>query len=116
VANFANNYGGNTPVEVYSKVSQTLNVTPYSWFGFEFGTNFNYSRTQNLLVEVVWNGDSDGHVYNYWAPTSANRCVYNTNGGTPVANKFVHYMRITIAPSNPAVAPTSLGRVKALFD
>lgn len=110
--NFATNYDSNTPVQVYTKVSQPVNPTPYTWFGFAFDTNFEYSGEKNLIVEVSWNGDSGGVAYTYWSPGTG-RCIVSLNGAAANLYNYVHYMRITLEPS--AVSPTSVGRVKALY-
>ncbi len=110
--NFAANFDGNTPFEVFKRASYYLSGTPGDWFGFDFDKQFEYSGKTNLLVDVSWNGDSGGDCYTYWSPGTA-RCVYSYNGGTVYMTNYVHYMRITLEPN--AVAPTSLGRVKAVY-
>jgi hypothetical protein len=112
VANFATNFGGNTPLEVFSRSSYYLSGTAGKWFGFTFDKKFEYNGKDNLVVDVSWNGDSGGTCYTYWSPGTA-RCVYNYNGGTVYLTNYVHYMRISLEPN--AVAPTSLGRVKAVY-
>jgi hypothetical protein len=109
---FATNYGGNTPELVYSKISQNVSPVPYTWFGFAFGTPFEYNGKANLIVEVDWNGDSGAKVGNYWSPGTG-RCIVSLNGAGANLFNYVHYMRITLEPS--AVGPTSVGRVKALY-
>jgi hypothetical protein len=99
-------------VVVFSRATHVLDVTAGSWFGFDFDTDFEYNGTDNLVVDVSWNGDSGGTCYTYWGPGTA-RCVYNYNGGTVYLTNYVHYMRISLDPN--AVAPTSLGQVKALL-
>jgi hypothetical protein len=111
--NFKGNYGGNTPVEVYKNSAQYVNASPYKWFGFPFAAAFNYNGKDNFIIEVQWNGDSGGYAYNHWSPATG-RCVYSVNGGAAVLSNYLHYMRISIGALG--VSPTSLGRVKALFD
>jgi hypothetical protein len=110
---FNANYGGKTPVEVYKNSSQYVNATPYSWFGIPFAAAFDYNGSDNFIIEVSWSGDSGGYAYNYWGPATA-RCVYNVNGGTLYLYNYLHYMRISIGSLG--VSPTSLGRVKALYN
>jgi hypothetical protein len=112
VANFATNFGANTPLEVFSRSSYYLSGTPGTWFGFTFDKEFEYNGKDNLIVDVSWNGDSGGTCYTYWSPATA-RCVYKFNNEPVCLANYVHYMRITLEPN--AVAPTSLGRVKAVF-
>lgn len=85
--------------------------TPYTWFGFTFGTPFEYSGKANLIVEVDWSGDSGAKTCNYWSPGTA-RCIVSLNGAGANLFNYIHYMRITLEPS--AVSPTSVGRIKAL--
>jgi hypothetical protein len=109
---FAANYDGNTPAEVYSRAVQAVGPTPYTWFGFAFDADFEYNGKKNLIYEVSWNGDSGGNAYTYWSPGTA-RCIVSQNGAAANLYNYIHYMRITLEPS--AVSPTSVGRVKALF-
>lgn len=112
VTNFAANFDGNTPLEVFKKSSYYLSGSAGNWFGFAFDKKFEYNGKDNLVVDVSWNGDSGGTCYTYWSPGTA-RCVYNYNGGTVYLTNYVHYMRISLEPN--AVAPTSLGRVKSFY-
>ena len=112
-ANFNVNYGGRTPVTVYSRRSQPINAEPGKWFGFDFDSQFNYGYGYNVIVEVEWSGDNGGYAYTYRSAATA-RCVFNYNGGAATVRNYVHYMRVTILYI-PGVAPTSLGRVKALY-
>jgi len=111
-ANFDDNYRPFRPGTVYSRPSQYINANPNDWFGFSF-PGFYLFGNYNVLVEVEWNGDTGGYAYTYRSAATA-RCVFNYNNGTPVVHDYVHYMRITIYYI-PAVEPTSLGRVKALY-
>ena len=110
---FTGNYGGNTPVQVYYKSSEYIAATPNTWFGFAFTTGFDYNGKDNLIVEVEWSGDSGGYDYNYWSAATA-RCMYKYNSYAARVYHYLHYMRITTGALG--VAPTSLGRVKALYE
>jgi hypothetical protein len=66
-------------------------------------------------------GDDNGYAYTYWTPETG-RYVYSYIKGSTAYNgypdkglvvNYLHYMRITISGS--AVAPTSLGRVRAIY-
>jgi hypothetical protein len=111
--NFTTNYGGNTPILVYSKSSQYIAATPNVWFGFDFDTPFNYDGSSNLIIEVEWNTDSGGYAY-CRANSVAGRFAYQYNGGSVYLGSYLHYQQITIGGST-GVAPTSLGRVKSLY-
>jgi hypothetical protein len=112
--NFTTNYGGNTPKLVYSKSAQYIAVAPSTWFGFTFDTEFEYNGKDSLIMEVEWNTDSGGYAY-CRASSATARFAYSYNAYGPYVQNYLHYQRITIAPSNMGVAPTSLGRVKSLY-
>ncbi|MGD8718161.1 MAG: hypothetical protein PVH29_04985 [Candidatus Zixiibacteriota bacterium] len=112
---FNTNYGGNTPVTVYGPTSAYVHGTENTWFGFDFTTPFYYNGSDNLIMEVDWNTDTGGYAY-IRADSVAGRFVYSSNGGSPHPGDYFHYQRITITTGGAAVAPTSLGRVRAMFN
>jgi hypothetical protein len=113
-ATFANNYTGNTPVEVFNG-TETINGT--GWINIGITPNkFNYNNSNNLLMEVVWNGDNGRDVYCYRANGSSRRCYsYSStaSSGTVYASE-AQYIRLHIGTMT-AAEPTSLGRVRAMF-
>jgi hypothetical protein len=113
--NFTANYGGNTPALVYSRSSQYIAGTPNAWFGFAFDTPFAYDAKHNLIMEVDWVGDTGGYTY-CRASSVAARFVYSYNSYGPYVQNYLHYQRVTVEPSGVGVRPTSLGRVKALYN
>jgi hypothetical protein len=115
-ANFSDNYDNNTPVLVATADPLTVNVGLDDWFGFDLSPQFDYDGGNNLIVEIRWQNQTMGDKVNTWAyNTNSGRMLktreYNgaTGGLVPTVNQF----RVTY--SNPAVAPTSLGRVRALY-
>ena len=96
---------------------------PTTRFGFELSPTFAYDGTNNLIVEVWWEGDDDRGGYVFTADVREQlRCLLSSiKNGVPLngypdgglACNWLHYMRLTLSPD--AVAPTSLGRVKALY-
>jgi hypothetical protein len=113
-ATFANNYTGNTPVEVFNG-TQTL--TGSGWIDTPIKPNtFDYNNTKNLLLEVVWNGDNGSDVYCYRANGASRRCyAYSSTASSgTVYTGEAQYIRLHIGTMT-GVAPTSLGRVRALF-
>ena len=93
-----------------------MNAKLDEWFGFELSKVFNYNGNKNLIVEIRWQNESTGAKCNTWAyDTKAGRMLktreYNGSSGTlvPTVNRF----RVTY--DNPAVEPSSLGRVRALY-
>jgi len=119
-SNFNNNYDGKTPVNVFTGTYVLPTSAFNEWVTIVSPTNFTYNNTDNLLIEVSWDasasggtnyfkyrgsgGTYPGRVFNYTSKTATT--------GTVTAN-YHQTGRITITPT--AVAPTSLGRVKALY-
>jgi hypothetical protein len=116
VADFVANYDGRTPRKVYERAAQyTGNAVAYTWWGFDFDTPFEYDGVDNLIVEVFWLEREGGPgVVSYWTPMKGRCCMYaGPVPCDPAIFDYLHFMRITVSPT--AVAPTSLGRVKAVF-
>jgi hypothetical protein len=113
VSTFATNYAGNTPVEVFSG---TESISGTGWVDTHIKPNvFNYNNKDNLLMEVVWNGDSGQDVYCYRASGVARRCYsYSHTSATGTVYSQAQRIRFHIGTMT-GVAPTSLGRVKTLF-
>ena len=122
--NYVDNYNGRTPVNVIDR--SRLNVSsaqPETWVAFPFDTPFDYNGSDNLIVEVWWDGDNGaGGGARYGNAGGGNRQVYSGKyNGTVYAGypdtgyltQYMHYMRITMSVA--AVGGSSLGRVRALF-
>jgi hypothetical protein len=114
-ATFDNNYTGFTPVQV--RTGGNL-VFPASTGYFDIGITpnlFNYNNTNNLLMEVRWNGDTGTTCY-CWRSAQANARVYASDHNAPsgsVQNNG-QCIRLHIGTMTP-VAPASLGHIKALL-
>jgi hypothetical protein len=118
-ATFALNYGGKTPVNVYNDIYTLPSSSPLQWVTIVEPSNFTYNNTDNLLMEISWQGGSGVPNY-FWTRTRGSNFpgrVYNTSSKTAVSgtlnSSYHHYGRITIGYVG--VAATSFGRVKALF-
>ena len=116
-ASYTGNYGGKTPVTVFSGTKVVPVTAQGQWWTVVEPTNFTYNNTDNLLIEVSWVSGS---------PSTVCHCYINSRGkagrvyaysatattGTVTTN-YDQLGRITIGYVG--VAPTSLGRVKTLF-
>jgi hypothetical protein len=114
--NFANNYDGHTPVLVATADPFVVNAKLDEWFGFELTKVFNYNGNKNLIVEIRWQNETTGAKCNTWAyDTKVGRMLKTReyNGATGTLVSTVNRFRVTY--DNPAVTPTSLGRVRALY-
>lgn len=110
--NFQANYGGNTPVVVYSRSQQRIYAERGAWFGWEFDGDFDYDGASNLIIEVYWKDSDQLGQTSTFATAGTARGLYDVNGAISLVN-YWHHMRITL--EGVGVAPTSLGRVKALY-
>ncbi len=116
---FALNYGGKTPVNVFSGIYTLPETNALDWVTIVEPTNFTYNNTDNLLIEISWQTGTGVPNY-FWTRTSGSNFpgrVYNTSSKTATSGTlqsgYHHYGRITIGYVG--VAATSLGRVRALF-
>lgn len=120
-ATYASNYGTASPVNVFSGTYTLPASAVNAWVTIVSPTNFTYTNTGNLLMEVSWSSAASGNNYFKYRSTGGAMPgrVYNTSAGAKTAttgtlNPTYHqYGRITIGFVG--VAPTSLGRVKSLF-
>jgi len=110
-ANWVANYGGNTPITVFSRDSIEIETSPLEWFVFDLDEPFVYNGTDNLLVEVEWNGKS-GVGINTWGTYSNNRILTARNGGSLELQFYLHNLMIN---RYTAINPISLGSIKAAF-
>jgi hypothetical protein len=64
-SNLSSNYGDNTPVKVFHASSLQRGYTngsnTWGWDTIDFTTDFNYDNSNNLLVEVTWQGSASGY-------------------------------------------------------
>jgi hypothetical protein len=118
---FATNYGGKTPVNVFNGTYVLSSYPANTWVTIVEPTNFTYNNTDNLLMEVSWQGGSGSTNYMKVRTTGSGPYpgrIWNTSSKTATTGStqasYHHYGRITITP-NVGVAPTSLGRVKSIF-
>jgi hypothetical protein len=117
---FADNYGGNTPVTVFNGTFVMSAYPAGAWVTIVQPTNFNYTNARNLLIEVSWTSHSAGSTYMKVrsTPPPVPGRVYNLTDAQATTGSvtagYHQYGRITIGYVG--VAPTSLGRIKGLYN
>lgn len=114
---FASNYK-DTPVEV-ATISAFVIPTAQNWFPFKLSKTWTYNNTDNMIVEVRWSTDSGvgTPVYTCTFGSGIHR-VYNMtdpNATTGSGDTQAYHSRLSFS-SYTGVTPTSLGRVKAMFE
>lgn len=115
---FKANYDFKTPRTVYEGPMEIPgDLTQDDWFTVcAPDSTFSYNNRNNMLMEVVWE-EAEGCRNLFWISTAdqpGRVRAYNATAtaGVLLANQG-EIARITI--SSPAVTPTSLGRVRALY-
>lgn len=114
---YANNYKG-TPVQVLNKSSVTVGGSSGSWWDLGIDANkFNYNNTDNLLMEIRWRGGAASSCACYRANGTNKRIWAFDDNASTAAYRFaqLQYIRLTVANTT-GVAPTSLGRIKSLYN
>ena len=117
---FAANYGTGTPVNVFSGTYNLPAHPPDTWVTLVKPANFDYNNSDNLLLEISWEGSPSGgnnffHVRDSGSNLPGRVYVKNKTATTgEVHANYHHYGRVTV--SAPAVDPTSLGRIKTLYN
>jgi len=114
---FQANYDFKTPFEVYSgKYAVPEGLEDGDWFTLCEPDNFTYNNRNNLLMEISWT-DATGVTARTYISTSDQPGRLRAFNAAATTGKVLadqgHIARITIG--NPAVSPTSLGRIKALL-
>jgi len=116
---FATNYGGNTPVLVWSGTYVIPSgLSQNDWVIQVQPTNFTYNNVDNLLMEVTWEGFGGGAAADYFWRSNASQPgrVYATSATATTGTLYAgqgEVARVTI--NYTAVQPSSLGRIKTLF-
>jgi hypothetical protein len=105
------------PVLVASRTSFTIPARR-GWFGLLMTRRYTYDNVRNLLIEIRWEGDNGVNVPIYTTePMSGNRRIWAVNNPTAPTGRGdgrAYYTRLSFNAYT-GVAPTSLGRVKALY-
>jgi hypothetical protein len=118
--NFANNYTGKTPITIYSGNYVHPRVTADTWHTIVAPTTtLNYNNTDNVLFECSWTSFSGGGTNHYRCRNGGSyggRLVAaNATATTGTLNGlYSQYGRLTIGFAG--VEPTSLGRIKSLYN
>jgi len=111
---FADNYASNTPVAVLNMRSVTVAGTGWFDLGIQ-PARFNYDNRDNLLLEIRWNGD-DGVSVPCWRSSQRNSRCYASDHTASQGTVFNNGQRIRLTIGTmTGVAPTSLGRLRALY-
>jgi hypothetical protein len=114
---FADNYKG-TPVEVANLSTFTI-PSGEGWFKLGMTTTFRYNNGDNFLVEIRWQGgDCSSVAITRGTGTATNLRVFAYNNPeAPIGNGdgIPYYTRLSFGAYT-GVSPTSLGRVKDLFE
>jgi len=114
---YATNYGGGTPVAVFDGTYVLASNPGGSWVSIVKPTNFTFNNTNNLLIEVSWTSFTGGGTnYMYYSSGGPGRIYAASATATTGTVEAGYWQKARITVESVGVAPTSLGRVKAMFD
>lgn len=110
------NYGGRTPIVVYSRATQKIDPKAEAWYGFDFDKPFENKTGINLIVEVELKSPGDVGCFTYWGVRGYNACAVqlHSTSNPGALHKYLHYIRLTLNTMTP-FNTTSFGRIKALY-
>ena len=95
------NYGGNTPVEVMNEPSLLVGNAGNVWMDWD--VSFDYNNTDNLLVEILWDGDGGVGVPIWRTTESVPRRLYawNDQATTGTVGNQCYYVKLAISTGPP---------------
>ncbi|MGD8718646.1 MAG: hypothetical protein PVH29_07475 [Candidatus Zixiibacteriota bacterium] len=113
---YANNYS-DTPVQVLNETSVTVAGSSGQWWDLGITPNtFNYNNTDNLVMEIRWSGGGTSCPCYRASGTNKRIWAFDDEATTAVYRYAqLQYIRLTVANTT-GVAPTSLGRIKSLYN
>src|SRR4030042_2206283 len=93
---FDNNYSGNTPVEVIAKDTLLIGGPQNTWMDWD--VYFSYNNTDNLLVEIKWNGDAGTSIALWRTSESVPRRLYawDDNASSGTQQNTGNHVRLTL--------------------
>jgi len=106
--NFANNCI-DAPVEVMNVPSIHISGNAGDWFEFNIGQDFTYNNTDNLIVEIRWNGDDGNNIPLRSSFTGEiNWRLFTNNDSSANGNRDVtaYNFRALICAQGPEESPT----------
>jgi len=98
---FDANYTGNTPIEVMNEPSLLIGNAGDVWMDWDIA--FDYNNTDNLLVEILWNGDG-GVGVPIWRTTEAvprRLYAWNDMATTGTTGTQCYYVKLAISTGPP---------------
>lgn len=117
---FADNWSS-SGVQVFFNPSYIISgVTPGSFFTFQLDTPFVYNGSDNLLIEVAWDGPSEpplgqGSIYTWYWTTTGNRVLSSNDLSSATGSAFEYCNNLRIDYSTEAFENTSFAGIKASF-
>ena len=112
--NFAANYGGNTPKMVASFATYELPAVE-GVYPIPMAETFDYDNEDNLILEITWERGAGQKVVLFAGVLSAHVCFAEDDEATTGAVEDMGFNARIFFDTYPGVAPTSFGRVKALY-
>ncbi len=113
-SDFQANYGGNAPKLVASFATYEL-PTVQGVYPIPMAETFDYNNWDNLLLEITWKSGTGQKVFLLAGTLKSHQCYAYDEQATVGTVQDLGYNALIYFDTYHAVAPASLGRVKALY-
>jgi len=95
-------------------------VVPGSYFTFQLDTPFVYNGSENLLIEITWDGPPEpplgqGSIYTWYWTTTGNRVLSSNDLSSATGSAFEYCNNIRIDYSTEAFENITFAGIKASF-
>jgi hypothetical protein len=113
-SDFNANYGGNTPTMVASFATYELPAVQ-GVYPVPMAETFDYNNRDNLILEITWKSGTGQKVFLLAGTLRAHQCYAYDEQANAGTLQDLGYNALIYFDTYHAVAPASLGRVKALY-
>ncbi len=117
---FADNWSSAGEQVFYDPAYFISGVVPGSFFTFQLDTPFVYDGSENLLIEVTWDGPSEpplgqGSIYTWYWTTTGNRVLSSNDLSSATGTAFEYCNNLRIDYDTEALETTTFAGIKASF-
>ena len=107
--------------QVFFEASYLMSeIVPGSYITFQLDTPFMYDGSENLLMEVTWDGPlnpplGQGSIYTWYWTTTGNRVLSSNDLSSATGSAFEYCNNLRIDYSTEAFGSTTFAGIKASF-
>ena len=117
---FADNWSSSGGQVFFDSSHIITDVVPGSYFTFQLDTPFVYNGSENLLIEVTWDGPAEpplgqGSIYTWYWTTTGNRVLSSNDLSSATGSAFEYCNNLRIDYSTEAFESATFAGIKASF-